>query len=226
MISVWRFIKSGLVFYALAILFSLSHFIELSVFNISPESITQSLSRIHNLNVLLIIFFASVAETIFVFGYYFPGSLVLFTSFIVFQNTQLMTPIMWTTGVGIIVGCILNYLLGLFGSRVVDRLGHKQFIQGARRYFERFGHWGFLALAAHPNYCGTGFLVLGLLRIRAYKSFFVAIPSCIVFVYTWVQIFSLFPNAPHHDNSHAYIVVIFFVILGLIAGFAHRRLSR
>lgn len=225
MVNIWTFLKPGIPFQVLAGFFLLFHAIETTFFPFSFDVLALKISQLPSAKVGAVLFAAAILETIFVFGYYFPGSLVLFVAYYLFYSSPDFFKFACLTWTGVIIGSCINYLLGLLCSRFISLLGHKAFIDKTKMILERFGAFGFAGLSAHPNYCGTGFLVLGLLKIRPWKSILVAASFGALWIFIWTGIFSRVGQIPNMAEDHSYYVAGGLSFIGLAISTA-RHISR
>lgn len=214
--SLYLFLKPGAVFYLLAAFFLLFYIIETHIFDLKADTVIDYFKSAHTANAILLFAVAAFLETIFVLGYYFPGSLVLFAGVLLFSESAYLIPFSLTVWAGILSGCLFNYIMGRFFSKFVNKLGHKDIIEKTTSIINRFKIIAFCALSAHPNYCGTGFLVLGLLRLRIQTYFIITAIVIPVWIAFWLYVYSSVQSLPISANNHSYYVIGFLLMLGLI----------
>ncbi len=164
---------------------------------------------------------SSIIETVFAFSFYFPGSVVLVT--VIYSLSEegsivLILPCL-AIWVGINFGCAINYILGIYFSSFVDKLGHKSIIKNARKILDNYGAPSAFLLSVHPNYIGTLYMVAGLIEYRINKMIRYSLVGITISVFLWSQIIlKTSEMIVHSGANHTYILSSFCMICGIAWG--------
>lgn len=212
MSKVVHFIKSGFVFYVISIFLFLLPYLQviLGVNNINK------ILETHDYIYLVILFFA-ILETIFLIGFYLPGSLVIafVASNTVYGNYSELFLYIITVFVGVNLGVICNYFIGRNLSFLVKKNKHYLLVDKSLVFFKKHGKLAVFLLCGHPNYIGTLFTGIGIIKYPIKSLIPYLVMGIAFFTLLWFGLFREFSNlSTYLDTKESYALPIICLLIG------------
>jgi membrane-associated protein len=164
-----------------------------------------------------IIFVSALLEGLVLVNLFVPGMLALALGAVFARTGQTdLTLVILTASLGIVLGYIIDFLMGYFGfGDTLKKLGYESFIQASREKLKQFGNRGLIVGFIHTNVGSFLAFAAGTMRLSFLNFVIVAISSTLV----WATVWGL--AAFYFGDIFLYIIkrYSFLLVLMVIASF-------
>lgn len=183
------------------------------------EDLFIIVEKLFNQHGFILLFIGLFLEGLFVIGFYFPGSIIIFGSVIVLGKTyeDIFLIILIGTLTLILVN-IFNYMLGKYGYyRILEKFGAKDLIERMEKRFEKNKTGTIFLFSSSPNFLAILSIYAGIVKTNI-KQYFQFMSLCVLF---WVSLVSMilfifFNNFSFKDSNLGWIS--FIIILSWAIG--------
>lgn len=168
-----------------------------------------------------IIFISALLEGLVLINLFVPGMLALALGAIFARTGQTeLTLVILTASVGVILGYLVDYLLGFFGfGDVIKKLGYEGFITASKEKLKKFGNRGLIIGFFHSNVGSFLALAAGISRYSFINFLVVAIASTLVWATIWgIAVYFLGDIFLYILKRYSFLLVLAMIGFLVLAG--------
>lgn len=134
-----------------------------------------------------IIFVSALLEGLILVNLFVPGMMALALGAVFASTGQTdLTYVILTASFGIILGYIVDYLMGYFGfGETLKKLGYGGFLETSRDKLQKFGNRGLIVGFFHTNVGSFLAFAAGTMKLKFLNFLAIAIASTIVWATIW-----------------------------------------
>ena len=134
-----------------------------------------------------IIFISALLEGLVLVNLFVPGMLALALGAVFARTGETdLTLVILTASCGIILGYIIDYLMGYFGfGDTLKKLGYESFLNTSKEKLKRFGNRGLIVGFFHSNVGSFLAFASGTMRLGFVNFLIVAVASTLVWATLW-----------------------------------------
>ncbi len=162
-----------------------------------------------------LLFIAAFLEGIFIFGMYFPGSLVIALSIYTFGNSGTNLVIIGSISFfAFLIANICNFFLGKYGYyKLLLLLGKKDVIIKMQQTMLKRGNWTFFLTGFFPNFIAITSVCAGISRLSFGKLLLLQSTALLFWVTIWTIIGAIvITEIDLQDNNQSvYLLLVIFL---------------
>jgi len=134
-----------------------------------------------------IIFISALLEGLVLVNLFVPGMLALALGAVFARTGQTdLTLVILTASLGIVLGYIIDFLMGYFGfGDTLKKLGYEGFLNASRDKLKKFGNRGLIVGFFHTNVGSFLAFAAGTMRLGFLNFLIVAVASTLVWATVW-----------------------------------------
>lgn len=167
-----------------------------------------------------IIFVSALLEGLVLVNLFVPGMLALALGAVFASTGQTdLTQVILTASAGIILGYVVDYLMGYFGfGETLKKLGYAGFLDSSREKLKQFGNRGLIVGFFHTNVGSFLAFAAGTMKLPFINFLIVAIASTILWATVWgIAAFYFGEVFLNIIKRYSFLLVIFVIAMFVLA---------
>ena len=167
-----------------------------------------------------IIFVSALLEGLVLVNLFVPGMLALALGAVFASTGQTdLTQVILTASAGIILGYVVDYLMGYFGfGETLKKLGYAGFLDSSREKLKQFGYRGLIVGFFHTNVGSFLAFAAGTMKLPFINFLIVAIASTILWATVWgIAAFYFGEVFLNIIKRYSFLLVIFVIAMFVLA---------
>lgn len=169
-----------------------------------------------------IIFISALLEGLILVNLFVPGMLALALGAVFARTGETdLTLVILTASFGIVLGYVIDYLMGYFGfGDTLNKLGYESFLNASKEKLRKFGNRGLIVGFFHSNVGSFLAFASGTMRLGFVNFLIVAIASTLVWASLWgITAFYLGEIFLNIIKRYSFLLVLIVIASFILASF-------